>query len=235
MPTNNYADSPIVLKVFGDAGPRGPSGNNISFRGVLSAVEDLDSVVSPDDGHAYIIGLNIYVYDSILGWVNGGQIRPTVTIDPVTVLNPDQDPSVSEGSDTFNATFTFSLPRSADVSVGTVSTVPFNTSASVSDSGTNGDVVLDFSLPMGKPFQILGVLASTGDLPASGDVADTYVINNDLYIWDGSSWVNAGTFVGPGVASGGTADQVLFKVSGTDYDTEWRTLAIDGGDPTTSF
>lgn len=30
---------------------------------------------------------------------------------------------------------------------------------------------------------------------------------------------------GPGIATGGTTSQVLYKVSGTDYDTGWKTLA----------
>jgi parallel beta-helix repeat protein len=34
---------------------------------------------------------------------------------------------------------------------------------------------------------------------------------------------------GPGVATGGTAGQVLAKVSGTDFDTEWRTRNIPRG------
>jgi len=50
-----------------------------------------------------------------------------------------------------NATFSFSLPRTANVSVGTVSTSSPGTSATISNSGTNGDVVLNFSIPRGDP------------------------------------------------------------------------------------
>lgn len=42
---------------------------------------------------------------------------------------------------------------------------------------------------------------------------------------------------GQGVPTGGTTHQLLRKVSGTDYDTEWATIpptAVDGGAATTT-
>jgi hypothetical protein len=34
-------------------------------------------------------------------------------------------------------------------------------------------------------------------LPISGNVGDAYIIDGDLYVWDGTSWENVGPIVGP--------------------------------------
>ena len=50
----------------------------------------------------------------------------------------------------------------------------------------------------GTSVTILGSLASTGDLPASGNTpGDGYVITGDLHVWDGSAWNNVGPIQGP--------------------------------------
>lgn len=50
---------------------------------------------------------------------------------------------------------------------------------------------------------ILGSLASTGDLPGSGNTSgDGYVISGDLHVWDGLTWNNAGPIQGPAGPAG---------------------------------
>jgi hypothetical protein len=75
----------------------------------------------------------------------------------VTVVNPDQPPSVVNSGDTSDAVFDFDLPRAADVSVGTVTTVDPLDPATVTDVGTDGDVVLDFEIPRGAGVPAGGV------------------------------------------------------------------------------
>lgn len=48
----------------------------------------------------------------------------------------------------------------------------------------------------GTSIIIKGRLDSTSQLPSSGSVGDTYVINGYLYVWDGDSWTNCGQFKG---------------------------------------
>lgn len=72
------------------------------------------------------------------------------------------------------------------VTVGTTTTLPAGSSATVTNSGTDTDPILNFGIPRG----------------AAGQNGQ-----------DGAP--------GVGVPSGGTTGQVLKKVSGTDYDTEW--------------
>lgn len=81
------------------------------------------------------------------------------------------------------------------VSVGSVTTGEAGTNASVTNSGTDIDLVLDFIIPKG----------------AKGDKGDT---------GSQGSQGEKGTD-GEGVPSGGTTGQVLAKKSNTDYDTEW--------------
>jgi len=50
----------------------------------------------------------------------------------------------------------------------------------------------------GTSVTILGLLASTGDLPGSGNTpGDGYIIAGDLHVWDGTQWNNVGPIQGP--------------------------------------
>jgi hypothetical protein len=44
-------------------------------------------------------------------------------------------------------------------------------------------------------FQILGSLASTGNLPTTGNVGDAYIISQALHIYNGSSWIDQATVI----------------------------------------
>lgn len=93
--------------------------------------------------------------------------------------------------------------------------------------------------PIGEGLTILGTLASTAELPATGTTGDGYIISGDLHVWDGTAWNNTGQIQGPagadgaqgpqgpqglpgqGVPTGGSAGQILSKTSAADYDTQW--------------
>jgi len=80
--------------------------------------------------------------------------------------------------------------------------------------------------PQGAGIVVLGVVANPSFLPLSGgNVGDAYIdaSTGDLYIWNGSSWQNAGPSGAPGVGvpTGGAAGEVLAKIDGTDYNTQW--------------
>lgn len=48
----------------------------------------------------------------------------------------------------------------------------------------------------GTSISIKGTLNDTSELPQTGVAGDTYIIKGDLYVWDGSKWVNAGNIKG---------------------------------------
>lgn len=49
----------------------------------------------------------------------------------------------------------------------------------------------------GTGLTILGSLDNAGQLPASSNVGDGYIISGNLYIWSGSAWNNMGSIQGP--------------------------------------
>ena len=61
----------------------------------------------------------------------------------------------------------------------------------------------------GAGLNILGTLATEGDLPLTGNAGEAYLIAGDLWVWSGSAWVNAGQIQGPqGPAGAPGADGV---------------------------
>jgi len=112
----------------------------------------------------------------------------------------------------------------ATVAVGTVTTGEPGTSVAVSNAGTSGAAVLDFTIPRGAVGQtgavgpqgpqgiqgpkgddgasivLKGAVNFYSDLPTTGNTqGDLYVVQNDGYgyVWDGSGWVNVGQIRGP--------------------------------------
>ena len=85
---------------------------------------------------------------------------------------------------------------------------------------------------------IKGTVATSASLPGGAATGDAYVALSPtptkLWTWNGSAWVDLGTFQGPagsngtngqGVPTGGTVDQVLSKIDSSNYNTQWTTLA----------
>ena len=60
--------------------------------------------------------------------------------------------------------------------------------------GPKGDV--------GAGLKIVGTVANSGALPATGTTGDAYLISGDLWVWTGSAWTNAGPVQGPQGATG---------------------------------
>ena len=102
------------------------------------------------------------------------------------------------------------------VNVGETTTGEPGTNASVTNSGDETNVVLNFTIPRGKT----GPQGPQGEPGADGKTGP-----------QGPA--------GPGVAAGGTTGQVLAKKSNTNYDTEWidptsgGTVSVNVGETTT--
>jgi hypothetical protein len=101
--------------------------------------------------------------------------------------------------------------------------------------------------PPGSGMKFKGTVPTAADLPVGAADGDAYQTEDTdtLYVWDAGSgaWI-AGTSLtgppgpqgnpgadstvpgpaGPGVAAGGTAGQVLSKIDGTSYNTQWTTI-----------
>ena len=68
---------------------------------------------------------------------------------PVVVANPNVNPSLATTTTNGNLSFQFTIPRAPTISIGTVTTGAAGSSATVTNVGTNGDAVLNFSIPVG--------------------------------------------------------------------------------------
>lgn len=80
----------------------------------------------------------------------------------------------------------------------------------------------------GTSVTIKGTVSSVGDLPSTGNITgDGYLVNGNLYVWDGDSWENCGQIQGPPGADGDTP-YIHIKYSN---DGGAHFTANDGEDP----
>lgn len=104
------------------------------------------------------------------------------------------------------------------VEVGTTTTGEAGTNASVTNSGTATDLILNFTIPKGDKGD-KGEKGSQGETGPKGEQGN-----------QGNQGPKGDD--GVGVPAGGTEGQVLMKKSNTDYDTEWKDAS--SGDEKTS-
>lgn len=161
--------NPTIIRVPGEPGPRGPRGFPFLIKGTLSDPSELSGSYLEFDGEnevifeglqpgdigyeepviasAYLIGENIWVFDDQELWINSGAIRPTITIDEVNVINPDQSPDVRNTGTQADGIFEFDLPRAPSFSIGQVLVGDNAQDFEVVDVGQDGDVELNIKLP----------------------------------------------------------------------------------------
>ncbi len=72
----------------------------------------------------------------------------------------------------------------------------------------------------GTSVTILGEKATTAELPASGNaIGDGYIVNLNLYAWDGANWILAGEIKGP---KGNDGRGLEFKWQGTQLGVRYE-------------
>lgn len=95
---------------------------------------------------------------------------------------------------------------SATVAVEGVVTAEAGVQASVENIGTEKDARFLFTIPKGDKgdrgedgtsINIKDRLNSEQDLPTGGNKGDAYIIQGDVYVWDGLQWNNIGKIQGP--------------------------------------
>ena len=124
------------------------------------------------------------------------------------------------------STFTWSTPglwyqqgAAGQVAVGTTTTLSPGASATVNNSGTSYNAVLNFGIPQGIPGTAATIAVGTTTTTNPGTSAT--VTNSGT---SGAAVFNFGIPKGAGVSSGGTTGQALIKNSNADYDTTWTTI-----------
>nr|DAG65158.1 MAG TPA: collagen I alpha 1 [Caudoviricetes sp.] len=113
------------------------------------------------------------------------------------------------------------------VNVGTTTTGEAGTNASVTNSGDETNVILDFTIPRGDtgpagPAGEQGPAGPAGERGPAGDTGPAGPAGERGPAGDTGP-------AGPGVATGGTTGQVLTKKSDANFDTEWINVPGGGG------
>jgi collagen type VII alpha len=102
--------------------------------------------------------------------------------------------------------------------------------ASANDGPTGNTGSTGPTGPQGTSINVIGTVATTGSLPATGAANDAYIVtaDGDLYIWDGAAWTSVGQIVGP---VGPTGSQGVTGATGPEGEatlTRFRYTAVGG-------
>jgi hypothetical protein len=102
--------------------------------------------------------------------------------------------------------------------------------ASANDGPTGNTGATGPTGPQGTSINVIGTVADTGSLPATGATNDAYIVtaDGDLYIWDGAAWTSVGQIVGP---QGPTGSQGVTGATGPEGEatlTRFRYTAVGG-------
>jgi hypothetical protein len=75
--------------------------------------------------------------------------------------------------------------------------------------------------PQGTSINVIGTVANTGSLPATGATNDAYIVtaDGDLYIWNGSAWTSVGQIVGPQGPTGNQGNTGATGLTGSNGET----------------
>lgn len=152
--------------------------------------------------------------------------RTTIDVGNTTIINPNENPLVTNSGTTSEAVLDFDLPRASRVELGAVNVVnPDVQPDVVFFDGEDGDVSIDFDVPRSPTF-------SVGTVTLLSEENDPFVTNVGT---DGDIVLNFGIVAGPagaGIPAVGQPGQVLI-VDPLSVSTEWS--YIDGGAPGTVY
>lgn len=201
----------------GDPGPEGPQGpqgepgkDGTSFQ-VLGRYDTLGDLTSAHPtgtaGDAYAVGeetTEIYIWD-VDGntWENIGPLEGPAGPQGETGEPGPQGPAGEDGQPG-------PAGQAATITLGSTTTGAPGTQAQVTNTGTENAAIFNFTIPQGAQ----GAKGDTGPQGVQGEQGPQGE--------PGPQGVQGEQgLTGPGVASGGTAGQVLAKTDETDYNTQW--------------
>lgn len=184
----------------------------------------LNFPVNPSDGQTYTLGSVNYSWDSASGsWLSEAPVGYTGSTGYTgskgagyTGSRGDLGYTGSQG----NLGYTGSEGAGYTGSQGVI--------GYTGSFGTTG-----YTGSAGNSISVLGTVATTGNLPVSGNTGgDAYIVqaDNHLYIWDGSTWVDVGQFVGYTGSRGYTGSSIAWDgswVTATAY-VELNTVTHNG-------
>lgn len=203
--------------IAGPLGPTGPTGVQgtpgipLKILGNFDEVSDLPlNDVAFNDAYMITADKNLYVYNGS-SWTARGRIigldGPTGPQGNVGFQGPT-GPTGASGLNGAVGPVGATGPRGLAGITG--ATGPTGTAGLVGPTGAAGTD--------GTGVTILGSLATVGELPATGEPGDSWLINGNLYVWDdeNSQWNNVGTIQGPQGLTGPVGPTGPTGASGSD-------------------
>ena len=159
--------------IQGIQGEKGADGTGIAIQGQLPDPSDLPPSGNTI-GDAYLINGDIWIWDGTQ-WVNGGQIKGEKGDQGIQGIQGEAGADGAKGE------------TGADGAKGDQ-----GIQGEKGDKGDQGEKGAD-----GTGIAIQGQLPDPADLPPSDNtIGDAYLINGDIWIWDGTQWVNGGQIKG---------------------------------------
>jgi collagen type VII alpha len=174
----------------GNPGPMGPTG--VSFAGITSA----SNLTITNSGPVS------FLVNTVGAYATGTRARLASSAVPANYMEGIITSVVS-------STVTISVDKAAGV--GNTYAV-WNLVLGAGEVGPLGPTG-----PQGTSITFKGSVASVGNLPTTGrSVNDAWIVDadGDLYVWNGTSWTNAGQIVGPQGPVGPTGERGLQGIQG---------------------
>lgn len=183
----------------GADGAQGPQGAGLSYRGSVATVADLPS--QSVQGYAYLVAAtnDLWIYSGSV-WNNAGPIEgPPGPMGPAGPVGP----SGPAGTNGTNGAAVQLRKTATEIQWRLVGDPTWQTLVLLSDiKGPVGDV--GPAGPAGPGFSYQGSVATVASLPSPSTQGFAFLVveNGNLYIYNGTAWVNAGPLQGPAGANG---------------------------------
>jgi hypothetical protein len=227
----------------------------LEFLGIYAAVKETANVVAKVDGslestyglqvdaNGNVAGMKLlannegsevsFLADSFKIYNDSTSVAPFEVVNGVVKIKQGAIGTISFGDlSNVPASFTTTIIYANDASGTNASTTKGTRThvAFYNGEWSDGDSVSGITFDKiagtdGTSVSILDTLASTNDLPSSGNtVGDGYLIDGDLHVWDGSNWNNVGTIQGPaGTAGAAGADAYTVLLSNESHSLQTNT------------
>ena len=157
--------------IVSGTGIPGPPGQGLRILGELGSVGELPG--TGNDGEAYLIGGNLYVW-SATEWVNVG------TFQGPQGPQGETGPAGPQGEQGVQGIQGEQGPQGIQGDQGP--------EGATGPEGPEG--------PQGDGINVLGSYTTVGELPPTGNPGDAYLVSGDLYVWTVDHWENAGALQG---------------------------------------
>lgn len=189
----------------GDKGDTGADGTNANAINLLGKVADEASLpAGADAGDAYLIGTSVWVSTGNDNWENLGAFQgPKGDKGDVGPAGPkgDKGDAGDVGKDNYALAVENGFQGSlsdymASLKGAKGDTGPTGPRGLTGPQGAKGEV--------GEGLAILGSKADPSELPSNPVTGDAWLIGEDLYIFNGTDWENAGPVRGPKGDTGAT-------------------------------